>query len=272
MQSFLLLVVFVCPQIVSVYAASVVILGRPFGFDVMPLGAALLGIAVSMLFFAVVLQAKHGSAKREVEQQILEQEARETDLKLSFAELMGNSSRLRTSTLEEAAFHKLKNVDETVRHENHLTVAVQVAVKKRFSLRGTFELQKKDGFNLGLYPCFVVEYDTLLTFEKLPFHEDAIKAGLMEELKPTSRCPSPSHSFFISQVSGGLWGHSSCLSSHRACCLCVELGRRRWQWSRGAWQAPRQRSQHEITMAQENKSPPARPAEHQAMDLVGDAP
>lgn len=198
-------------QVVVVYAAGVVITGRPFGYSDWALGAILVVVCVAILFLVVALQLARGSSLTEVHHAIMEFEAREADLKLSHAEFIG--------VLDQHAQERYGNGDELTRRASkslsslaEQPSSVQVyrvdngTTKKASYLRSRVGRvlglpNKKDGFNDTFYPCYVVEHAMLWTFQKLPFHEHALADGLLEELAPNSRVPSPSHSYFISQAS-----------------------------------------------------------------------
>jgi hypothetical protein len=194
-------------QIVVVFAGGVVIAGRPFGYSDFVLGSVLLVASLSFLLLTFVMQLVNGSSELELEQEILEAEARETDLQLSLEELLGVVDDLIAKNdlgydLDKKGRTTLRSLDERMRAENMVTVrrvqnGAVVASNRPFSF---LSFSPKDGFNESLYPCWVVEHETLTTLKKLPFHEDALAGGLLDELRPGSREPVSSNSYFISQV------------------------------------------------------------------------
>ena len=176
--------------LILVYAAGVVINGRPFGYNSVVLGMILLVISIVLVLVAAVLQAKHGSSSVELEQRVLEYEAREADLKLSHAELLGDAnSKSELERKDEDQLAKLTGA-------THVNVVYKVGP---IEPKKTGYLKFKDGFNVAFYGCWVVSHTEIVKFDRLSVHEDALKSEILVELKPTSRMPAPSHSFFVSQ-------------------------------------------------------------------------
>ena len=54
-------------------------------------------------------------------------------------------------------------------------------------------------FNSCYYPCWVISLSRLCKLDKIIKHEEAMKAGLLEELTAYSKSPSCAHSYFVSQ-------------------------------------------------------------------------
>ena len=189
------------------FASGVVITGRPFGYSEWALGAFLLAFSLMFLILTIVMQLVVGSSQFELEQEVMEAEARETDLQLSLEELLGlvNEHIAKNDLgydLDKKGRKSLGSLDARMRADFFVTVSRvedDTVVASRPVCK-CLSFAPKDGFNETLYPCWVVEHETLMTFKKLPFHEDALAGGLLDELRPGSREPTSSNSYFISQV------------------------------------------------------------------------
>ena len=184
------------------------------------LSTVLLCVFFLVIAFALVLQVVRGSSQLEVEHQMLEQEARETDLKLSLNEIMGRINEIAASDsgIEMDKNSLPQHMDIETLNARRPSVSIvpmngiaeknQADMLKRgvaSSLYGQrwgemLAPSRKDGFTVTLYPCFVMEHETMQAVSRLPFHEDALGLNQLEVLRPDTRSPSPSHSYFISQV------------------------------------------------------------------------
>ena len=193
------------------FLSGVIIAGEPFPVSEWVLSTVLLTCFLFVIAMAIGLQFARGSSQRETEQYLLEQDAREADLKLSLDEMIGSTDTVRMSELQKRAESSLQKAGETGGETGSsarmkCVVTIPPGLEKSSALdmvahlKQSFGMAKNDGFNTTLYPCFVVEHTTLASFDRLPFHEDALSQNLMDELRPDTREPAPSHTFFISQA------------------------------------------------------------------------
>jgi len=197
-----------------VYLSGVVITGTPFEYESWALSLVLLGFFLVVIGMAVWLQVVKGSSRVEVEHKMLEQEAREIDLKLSLDEMIGNTDTIRKSELLAEGERLLNEQLDGMRGATNVSVVMTASGEKAthwaelggMAIKKSFGFHEKDGFNETLYPCYVMEHTTMQAVSRLPFHEDALKADQLEELRNDTRAPSPSHTYFISQNWEGALG------------------------------------------------------------------
>ena len=198
-----------------VYLSGVIITGTPFEYEDWALSLVLLVFFAVVIGMAIVLQVVKGSSRVEVEHKMLEQEAREIDLKLSLDEMIGNTDIIRKSELLADSERLLNEQLESMPGATKVSVVMTVSGENKathwaelggMAIKKSFGFQEKDGFNESLYPCYVMEHAAMQAVSRLPFHEDALKAGQLEELRNDTRAPSPSHTYFISQNWEGMLG------------------------------------------------------------------
>lgn len=191
-------------QVALVYLSAVVIVGAPFEYTPWVLSVVLLGIFFFVITFAIMLQLVTGSSQIEVEHRILEQEAREIDLRLTLDEMVGCAVGLTQTQELTRGDQILSEQAESAHAPRKLSVVITAGGKRanrwHWAEGQTFKTPRKDGFNSTFYPCFVMEIKIMCRLTRLPFHEDALDVHELEELKPDSRAPSPSHTYFISQA------------------------------------------------------------------------
>ena len=132
---------------------------------------------------------------------MLEFEARETDFMLSVAETRADLDRI----VKLSAVNIATVVDGTELSDLRSQLCERGYRPKQASLVGEcFPALASDqlvtkNFDVGQYPCYVIQVDKLQTFTRLPTHEDALGQRLLDILTPRARSPSPSHCYFVSQ-------------------------------------------------------------------------
>ena len=188
-------------QVVLVFLSGLVITGRPFGYQDSLLGLFLLLVSLIFIAMAVILQSIHGTAKLELEQRVLEHEAREVDLALSHAELLACVDSVQGQVDLGKSGRRISVTPET----STVTYVQSKAAKPAASTPWCGK-RTKSFFDNGAYPCWVVPHSTLVKHERLPVHEHALKADLLIELRMETRVPSSSHTFFVSQNWEGALG------------------------------------------------------------------
>jgi len=191
-------------QITIVYFSGVIITLQPFNYAGWLVGFALSVAMIGLFVLAVVLQILNGNSRKELDQTILEREARELDMLLSIKELQKDTAilvQLRNDVSQDAPR------DDGARRVEWSSSNTATAGQNRdrgqpltLKFLCCAKAAKADGFNQGSYPCFVVSHKDLCTFTRLPCHEDALAKGILDQLALGSRVPSPSHSYFVSQV------------------------------------------------------------------------
>ena len=202
--------------VVLVYLSGVTIENGLFPYSDWALGLVLCGYFTLVITMGVLLQLARGSSHREIEQQLLEQEAREVDLRLGHNEMVAFIDGVRMSELQRKSLVSLEshgldsngldsNVQVTFTVEPTSIWAERKLSAKRQAKR-SLGMLANDGLNSTRYPCFVVEHATLLSFDRLPFHEDAVREKSAIILQHDTREPSPSHTYFISQNWEGALG------------------------------------------------------------------
>ena len=188
-------------QVVLVFLSGLIIVGKPFGYDDSVMGLMLLFVSFFFIATAVVLQSIHGTAKLELEQRVLEHEAREVDLALSHAELLAcvDSVASPIDVGKSARRISVGAPEETI-------VEYLQSDKAKKPRKPWCGKKPKSFFDDGAYPCYVVPHSTLVKYERLPVHEHALKDGMLLELRMETRVPSSSHTFFVSQNWEGALG------------------------------------------------------------------
>ena len=217
-------------QITIIYFAGVMIILEPVKYSSWALGFALSIVMVALLALAVVLQIVKGNSKKELEQSILESEAREIDMMLSIKELQADTERFAIATKAQhvdTALSRERRASERLAHEGGDSaydgtrmVHWKIDISSAGNTRSPMWFQtpagpnpclkdKSDGFTSGAYPCYVVSHTNLCRYSRLPVHEDALADEKLGKLKLGSRNPSPSHSYFISQNWEGAKGSAN---------------------------------------------------------------
>ena len=187
------------------YFAGVIIVVRPFDYDPWLVGFLLTFTMLALFLLALVLQVLNGNSKAELDQLMLENDAREMELMLSIKELQKDTMHLvmlRNSPSKDPLDSILRD-DGARRVEWSITAGDGSSKRPQQTSLGSSLCRKDtkgDGFNCGSYPCYVVAHTKLRKVSRLPCHEDALAEGLLEELMLGSRVPAPSHSYFVSQA------------------------------------------------------------------------
>ena len=81
-----------------------------------------------------------------------------------------------------------------------MSARVSTAWASGFGLGGSSKEGGEVRFHTGAYPCYVMHLKNLQSLTRLITHEEALKAGLLQELTRGSRTPDGASTYFVSQT------------------------------------------------------------------------
>ena len=175
------------------FLSAFIIETRPFGYEDNVLGGVLFAFFGLVISVAVHCATRDFAEQAEAKQRQCELEFRECEADMDIAELRADILQLR----EKYEPHELERERRANRVED---LAGRAALAKQANTALVDPTAKTNiSFYKAQYPCYVLSLERLREHERLPVHEDALKAGRLDILTQTSTMPSSAFTYFVSQ-------------------------------------------------------------------------
>lgn len=151
-------------QIVIVYFSGLIIIIEPVAYQGWVVGTLLLITTLALFISAAVMQAIRGSSQKELDQQVLENEARELDMMLSIKELQVDTERYairvelaeHERSLEEKSVRRLSRGNDRSAYDGKREVywnvdasSAALSKKSAWVFPTPCQPKKADGFTVG---------------------------------------------------------------------------------------------------------------------------
>ena len=179
-----------------VFACAFIIETRPFGYDDNALGGMLLTFFLFVVACAVWCAMQDSAEQTELRQRQCELVFREVEADMDITELRADIQQLR-ETYEPQQLEKERKASEIQDFSGRRSsiqlntmISAPVTAKDKKSEISFFNVQ---------YPCYVLSINRLREHDRLPVHEDALRAEKLDILTSTSLMPSSAFTYFISQ-------------------------------------------------------------------------
>ena len=154
-------------------------------------GVLLLFVNLGTVILAIYLQIAESQRSIILHLMLLEREMRDAEMLMDATSLRGDITRLQKATGMQLSVPDLADVLPEMEDPRYA------------KLQGTMFLEAIEGSPVPshtrlLYNCWVMPLSKLRRLERLPTHEDALQAELLDQLTHLSTQPSPAYSFFVS--------------------------------------------------------------------------
>ncbi len=179
-----------------VFLCAFIIETRPFGYNDNALGALLLLFFLVVVGFAVWCAVHDGAEQAEIRQRQCELVFREVEADMDITELRADIQQLREK-YEPEQVEKERKADE-IEDLAGSSLSRQVSTKLAASASAKDPKTEISFFNVQ-YPCYVLSLNKLRDHERLPVHEDALRAEKLDVLTSSSLMPSSAFTYFVSQ-------------------------------------------------------------------------